>query len=101
MDAADLKPRTYQEAGTHPTETRTITPPRATSLALYHAFSALQEATAALEKAEKGVPSYTAQWNPIDYYGAEEEAHNRAIDAFEDALVASVRIRTSHLSDGR
>lgn len=34
----------------------------------------------ALGQAMANVPSYTAQWEPPDYYAEEEEAYNRAVD---------------------
>jgi hypothetical protein len=101
MDAADLKPKTYRDRVTCPVEEKVITPPRATALSLWTALQDLRDAEAALDAAEESVPSYTGQWNPRDYFGPQEEALNRAIDAFEDALVASARVRTSDLSDGR
>lgn len=83
--------RTYHDPGTD--QPQTITPARETAQALYDAFVAVQEARDALQAAKSAVPSYTGQWSPVDYFGAQEEALNRAIDAFEDAVLASRAVR--------
>ena len=54
--------------------------------ALAVALLNLTNAEAALAAARDDVPDYTGQWEPADYYGAEQEARNRAADAFLAAV---------------
>lgn len=83
--------QTYRSPNTGYEIDHEITPPRASAQALYEAHLSLHEAQQALDAARARVPSYTGQMNAIDYYGDEQEALNRAVDAFEGALVVSVR----------
>lgn len=69
---------------------REVTPARASAMSLFEAQVRLREAEQALAAARARVPSYTGSSSDIDYYGDELEAMNRAIDDFEDAVVASV-----------
>lgn len=69
------------------------TPARPTALNLSTAFNVLLNAGRDLAEAERNVPSYTGGWSASDYTAAAQEAYNRAADAFEDALVASVHAR--------
>jgi hypothetical protein len=39
-----------------------------------------------LNEAKSRVPSYTGQWNPIDFYADEQEAFNRAADKVHDLI---------------
>lgn len=73
-----------------PDEVIDIPPPRASAQRLYVATQALREAEEALERAKGRVQNYTGQWNEIDFYGDEQIAFNRALDAFEAALAQSV-----------
>jgi hypothetical protein len=82
------EPLTYLDTST---DTRkVITPPSDTAQAIFDAFTQVQVATAALDHAMATVPSYTGQYNSIDFYGEQQEAFNRALDRFEGALCASV-----------
>ena len=69
------------------------TPARPTALDLSTAFSAMLNANRDLAEAELNVPDYTGQWSTADYTAEAREAFNRATDAFEDAVVASVYAR--------
>ena len=72
-------------------KTPTLMRPSASRLA--GALSDLIGAHADLMDAQANVPSYTAQWSAADYTAEAQEKYNRAADAFEDALVASVHAR--------
>lgn len=67
-----------------------VTPARATADALAKAMIDLVAAEKALKKAKKSVPMYTAQWRDEDYYKDELDVRNRAAEALEEAVLASV-----------
>jgi hypothetical protein len=71
-----------------------IVPAQPSAQNLFDAFVAVQEAQAELDKIASKIPDYTGQWSDEDYTGEAENAVNRAMEAFEDALVASVQERT-------
>lgn len=50
----------------------------------------LDEAAAALAKARADTPSYTGQYSNEYYRRYEQDAYNRAAEAFADAIVAVV-----------
>jgi hypothetical protein len=68
-------------------------PARPTANALAEAMANLLGAGIAWELAERDIPSETAQWSADDYTAETREAHNRAADAFEEAVVAAVTAR--------
>lgn len=80
---------------------KTPTPARPTAITLADAFSALVVAREELTEAELNVPDYTGQWSTADYTAAAQEVYNRAADAFEDALVASIHARPKVYPCGR
>lgn len=67
---------------------------RPTAKALREAWEDLLLAQKELAEAQEKVPSYTGQWNDADYTRDEEQTLIVASNAFEDALVASVRAKT-------
>lgn len=77
---------TYRDPGQRNGPRKVITPASDEAMRFYQALKAVQEAEAALEKAIEAVPDYTGQWDPVDFYGEEQEAFNRAVDAFYDAV---------------
>jgi hypothetical protein len=82
------EPLTYLDTST---DTRkVITPPSDTAQAIFDSFTQVQVAAAALDHAMENVPSYTGQYDPIDYYGEQQEAFNRALDRFEQTIRASI-----------
>jgi hypothetical protein len=54
-----------------------------------NAVSVLNDAERRLEKAKDSIPSYTGQWEDIDYYAGAQEDYNRAAEAYEDAVRAA------------
>ncbi|RYF20047.1 MAG: hypothetical protein EOO77_08830 [Oxalobacteraceae bacterium] len=68
-----------------------IAPSRDTAITLFHAFLKARETLDDFERAQGAVPCYTGQHEPIDFFGEHLEALNRAVDALEDAVVASVK----------
>jgi hypothetical protein len=65
------------------------------------AVTALAEATvlmisanASLEAARKRVPDYTGDSSVESYYAFEQDAFNRAAEAYADAVVAVVKVST-------
>ena len=67
---------------------------RPTAMALREAWEDLMLAQQELDEAQKKVPSYTAQWVNADYTRNQEQTFIVASNAFEDALVASVRAKS-------
>lgn len=68
-------------------------PPRPAApeaLRLAEAMVELDRAAEALEKAKRNVPNYTGQYSSEFFYRHEEDAYNRAAEAFADAVVAGV-----------
>lgn len=66
------------------------TPPRPTAAALAASLDELIYAREILRETCLSVPDYTGEWSTEDYVADAQERYNRAADAFEAAVVASV-----------
>ena len=66
---------------------------RPTAKVLREAWEDLTQAQQELVEAQGQVPNYTGQWDNADYTRDQEQTVIVASNAFEDALVASVRAR--------
>jgi hypothetical protein len=69
-------------------------PPEAIRLA--DAMVALDRAAAALEQAKDSFPGYPAGLSREDYCAAEQDAYNRAAEAFADAVLVVVARGGAH-----
>jgi hypothetical protein len=67
-----------------------MTPARPSAAALVEALMALLQTADDFRDAVRNVPSYTGQHAEADFYADEQEAYNRACDAYEDAVRNSV-----------
>jgi hypothetical protein len=68
-----------------------VTPSRPSASALVEALMALHQEAEAFREAVCNAPSYTGQHTAASFYAAEQEAYCRAVDRYEDAVVASVK----------
>jgi hypothetical protein len=68
-----------------------VIPARRTANDLADALNRLILAQKELKKKKKSVPLYTGQWSDDQYYKDEQQEVNDAANAFEDAIVNSIK----------
>lgn len=64
----------------------TVSPAAPQAEALARALMDLLDAERRLATAKATAPRYTGQWSRADFYAEEQEARNRAVDAYAAAI---------------
>jgi hypothetical protein len=78
---------TFKTYKSFPTgEERELQPADDQAMSFFQRLKAALDAEASLEKAQKDVPSYTAQFSDLDYTGDAENEFNRAVDNLYDCV---------------